>query len=157
MNWHAEPQELAALARLWEMAQHDNGGARVCARLLLGLYNGPRFQFDLTDLRLLDESYLADALLVIRMDARPAADMHVLLEKHLGQFGMGARFELLAWTWGFKGKCSKEAADHCRQHLKALAARAEAQRAEKGQVLAHLQGHVATLQAEGHQLARGAS
>jgi hypothetical protein len=106
--WHPEATDLEALKKLWLMAQHDNGGARVCARLLLGLYNGRRFPFDLTDLRLLDDQYLEAALTVLRMDARPAMEVHELLQRTYGWRGMGARFELMACDWNIKGRCSKQ-------------------------------------------------
>lgn len=60
-----------ALQRLYEEAvtdEHEKGS--VCARLLLGLYNGSRFPFDLTDLRLLPAELFEDAMQLIRMDAR---------------------------------------------------------------------------------------
>jgi hypothetical protein len=106
--YNPDAGELAALRKLWLMAQYCNGGARVCARLLLGLYNGRRFPFDLTDLRLLDEEHLDAAITVLRMDARPAMEVHELLGRHLGTRGMGARFELMACDWGFKGRCTKQ-------------------------------------------------
>lgn len=105
--WHPEPTDLEALKKLWLMAQHDNGGATVCARLLLGLYNGRRFLFDLTDLRLLDDAHLEAALTVLRMDARPAREVHELLQLTYGWPAMGARFELMACDHGLKGRCDK--------------------------------------------------
>lgn len=99
----------AALLRLWQVAQRDTGQSRVCARLLLGLYNGTRFPFDLTDLRLLDQALLEDALAVIRMDAAPATEVHEPIFRLTKQRGMGARFELIACDWRMKGRCSKEA------------------------------------------------
>lgn len=105
--WSPGQEELQALKKLWLMAQHDNGGARVCARLLLGLYNGRRFPFDLTDLRLLDEEHLTAALTVLRMDARPAMEVHEQLQHSFGWPKMGVRFELLACDWNVKGRCNK--------------------------------------------------
>lgn len=106
--WNPEVTDLEALKKLWLMAQQSNGGARVCAKLLLGLYNGRRFPFDLTDLRLLDEQYLDAALTVLRMDARPACEVHELLQMTYGWRGMGARFELMACDWDLKGRCTKQ-------------------------------------------------
>lgn len=100
-------QAHAALLRLWQVAQRDTGQSRVCARLLLGLYNGPRFPFDLTDLRLLEHGLLEDALAVIRMDARPEMEVHEVLHALTKQRGMGVRFELMACDWRFKNRCSK--------------------------------------------------
>jgi hypothetical protein len=62
-----------ALIRLWNVTQrHDAGtsGARRAALVLLGLYNGPRFPFDLTELRAMDTP---TSLLVISEDARYAS------------------------------------------------------------------------------------
>lgn len=66
-----ETEGFEALQRLYAEAVHDEQekGA-VCARLLLGLYNGSRFPFDLTDLRTLPSDLFEDAMLVVRMDAR---------------------------------------------------------------------------------------
>jgi hypothetical protein len=99
--------EVEALKKLWLMAQHDNGGAVVCARLLLGLYNGPRFPFDLTELRRLDQAYLDAALTVLRMDAGPGPEVHDLLQLTYNWPAMGARFELMACDHGLKGRCDK--------------------------------------------------
>ena len=60
-----------ALHRLYAMTSNpDEEHAGVAARFLLGLYNGSRFPFDLTDLRLLSAEQLADAMAVLVMDAR---------------------------------------------------------------------------------------
>ncbi|KQW02797.1 hypothetical protein [Rhizobacter sp. Root1221] len=66
-----EKAGVEALQRLYGEAasgEMDSGG--VCARLLLGLYNGDRFPFDLTDLRMLPVGLFEDAMALIRMDAR---------------------------------------------------------------------------------------
>lgn len=60
-----------ALQRLYaEAVSDEQEKGSVCARLLLGLYNGSRFPFDLTDLRLLPTELFEDAMQLIRMDAR---------------------------------------------------------------------------------------
>lgn len=100
--------QLAALVRLWNMAQRDHGGARVCARLLLGLYNGDRFQFDLTDLRLLDNGVLRDAFDVLIMDSAPMYEVHEHLNILAGRRDFGMRFEHLAHTWRVKGRCRND-------------------------------------------------
>lgn len=100
---------LQALSRFFFLAwQHDHGGARVAARLLLGMYNGTRFPFDLTDLRLLDEKHLADALVLLQFDARISREVHDWLNVVYGRGDFGARFEHLAHKWRMKGKCKKE-------------------------------------------------
>ncbi len=104
---YPERADIEALKKLWLMAQHDNGGAVVCAKLLLGLYNGPRFPFDLTDLRRLDDAHLNAALTVLRMDAGPGPEVHELLQLAYGWPAMGARFELMACDHGLKGRCGK--------------------------------------------------
>lgn len=66
-----EEQGFEALQRLYALAtdfHHDHGC--VAARFLLGLYNGYRFPFDLTDLRLLEPDAFQDAMAVLVMDAR---------------------------------------------------------------------------------------
>ena len=108
MNTSAQ-DPIAALDRLWQTAQGCHGGAKVCAALLLGLYNGQRFRFDLTDLRLLDDRHLNDCLVVLRMDAHPRAEVHDLLNRLHGVSDMGARFEHLAYNWRLKGAVKKSA------------------------------------------------
>lgn len=84
----------AALRRLLPVAQGDTGQSGVVARFLLGLYNGRRFAFDLTDLRRLDAGLLDDCLAVLRMDATPLKEVHEY-------FPDGGRiFEALAAIWG---------------------------------------------------------
>ena len=63
--------QLAALRRLYELPKRHSGtgGGNAAAKLLLGLYNGPRFPFDLTDLRCFDEANFEAAMTVLRMDA----------------------------------------------------------------------------------------
>ena len=60
-----------ALQRLYSEAVSDAvGTAEVCARLLLGLYNGIRFPFDLSALRRQPAELFEDAMTALRMDAR---------------------------------------------------------------------------------------
>lgn len=89
-------------------SEHDHGGARVAARLLLGLYKGDRFPFDLTDLRLLDAANHTRALALLKLDARPAMEVHVWLNRIYGRVDFGLRFEHLAHRWNLKGKCKKQ-------------------------------------------------
>jgi len=65
-----EEEGFEALQRLYAESLADTTEGAVCARLLLGLYNGQRFPFDLTDLRVLPAPQFEDALAVLRMDAR---------------------------------------------------------------------------------------
>lgn len=101
--------ELEILSRFFFLAwEESHSGARVAASLLLGLYNGTRFPFELTDLRLLDEGNLNDALTLMRFDSRPQMEVHEWLNQLYGRHDFGARFEHLAHLWRKKGKCKKE-------------------------------------------------
>lgn len=115
---HAAHAPLDALVRLWKLAQHDHGGSRVAVKLLLGLYNGNRFPFDLTELRCLDQDYLEDALTVIRLDSRPQMEVHEWLNKLYARRDIGHRMEILACDWNLKGRCNKENERSLRAHLK---------------------------------------
>ena len=50
---HYSQQQQEAALHLFDAGQRmlDTGGGGTCGRLLLGIYNGDRFPFDLTDLR----------------------------------------------------------------------------------------------------------
>lgn len=96
-------EQLAALVRLWNHACSDTGQAGVCARALLGLYNGPRFKFDLTELRRLDADLLRDVFCVLAMDANPQREVHELLNVAHERRDFGARFEHLAYEWNVHG------------------------------------------------------
>lgn len=91
-----EAEGLAALRRLFPIAQSDTGQSRRVAAFLLGLYNGDRFKFDLTDLRGLDYALHDDCLSVLRMDHSPAKEVHLYFERG------GELFERLAEDWGFE-------------------------------------------------------
>lgn len=106
---------LKSLISLWNHTQKHPGtsGARACAGVLLGLYNGSRFPFDLTELRLLDGHLLAAALEVIAGDARQCKmEVHEWLNLAGKTHNFGARFEWLASDY----KCFKRGA----MSLKAL-------------------------------------
>ncbi|SOD25225.1 hypothetical protein SAMN05518800_1802 [Variovorax sp. YR752] len=104
----------AALVQLWNVTQIHQGtsGARAAAGVLLGLYNGSRFPFDLTDLRVLDGSNLDAAMEVMRCDAsRCQMEVHAWLNRLTGRHDFGQRFEHLAHEWRRKGKCKREYLD----------------------------------------------
>lgn len=107
--WSPSEQQIEALVHLWEMGQRDSSSEKAAAKLLLGLYNGTRFPFDLTDIRLFDNANLARVLLVLEMDARPKAEVHVLLANALGESvgDMGARFEHRAYELRLKRAAKK--------------------------------------------------
>jgi hypothetical protein len=102
--------QIAAIKVLYEAAQRmlDTGGGSRCAKVLLGLYNGTRFPFDLTDLRCLDGNLYQAALAVIDMDARRTyCEVHELLNAiYADGRNVGAELETWAWRlrWGKRGK-----------------------------------------------------
>jgi hypothetical protein len=85
---------------------HNHSAAHVAAQLLLGLYNGRRFPFDLTELRRLDAPHLDMALQLLRFDATPQAEVHELLNQIYSRHDFGMRFEHLADNWRMKGSLS---------------------------------------------------
>ncbi|MET3512769.1 hypothetical protein ABIC63_000534 [Pseudacidovorax sp. 1753] len=104
----ALPPGLQALRTFYELAaNHSHGGARVAAKLLLGLYNGARFPFELTELRCLDDKHLTMALELMRFDATPKMEVHDWLNRLYGRKDFGMRFEHLAHAWRMKGRCKK--------------------------------------------------
>jgi len=101
-----------ALITLWNLTQQHPGtsGARVAAGVLLGLYNGERFPFDLTNLRSLDDRYRDAAINVILSDAtRCQREVHDWLNQLTGRRDFGGRFEHLAHEYVStrKGRCAK--------------------------------------------------
>ena len=91
-------KQLAALNRLWEIANKDSGQCKIVAKFLLGLYNGGTYPFDLTDFRMLDTSIFIDCLTVLQMDFQPYKEVHELLNKTSGEFPD------LAMQWGIEEK-----------------------------------------------------
>lgn len=90
------PEQLDAANRLWSTANGLAGQGRTVARFLLGLYNGGRFPFDLTNFRLLDRKVFEECLLVLEMDFSPSLEIHDLL-------GIpGKAFEELAEDWNIR-------------------------------------------------------
>lgn len=69
-------QGIASLRELVRIAQGSSGQCRYIARFLAGLYNGPRFPFDLTDLRPIDDELFEHAMAVLRMDHAPEQEVH---------------------------------------------------------------------------------
>jgi hypothetical protein len=98
---HYTEHERAAIAQVYDAAKRmlDTGGGSRCAKLLLGLYNGRRFPFDLTDLRCLDGALYTAARVVIDMDARRTyCEVHVLLNAIYAD-GRSVGDELESWAW----------------------------------------------------------
>jgi hypothetical protein len=110
---HYSGPQIGAVTMLYEHVRRHPGtsGSRVCAKFLLGLYNGTRFPFDLTDLRALDCDLFEAAMVVLRADARQTwCEVHVLLDAIYadGRY-TGHELELWAWNLRLKGRCKKEA------------------------------------------------
>lgn len=84
---------VAALTRLFEVAQGDSGQCRYVAKFLLGCYNGRRFPFDLTDFRCLDTALFDDCMAVLKMDVQPEKEVHEYFSDG------GRKFEQLVADW----------------------------------------------------------
>lgn len=82
-----------ALRRLFEIAHGSHGQCRHVAAFLLGLYNGMRFPFDLTDLRAVDDEIVEDCMRVLRMDVVARQEVHTFFPNG------GQQFEALAQLW----------------------------------------------------------
>jgi hypothetical protein len=90
----AHIEGLPALKRLFEAVQGHSGQCRYVARFLLGLYNGTRFPFDMTNFRAIDRELSDDCFLVLRMDRCLLKEVHQYFEDG------GKRFEAMAKRWG---------------------------------------------------------
>lgn len=114
-----DAEELDAVRGLFDVARRlwDTGGGGTVARLLLGIYNGGRFPFDLTDLRRLDNNNLAMALTVLQMDARCRAEVHVILSALLDDMTVQSRMECWAYDMGLKGRAKKAEVEELRARL----------------------------------------
>jgi hypothetical protein len=82
---------IPALLRLAKIAEGDTGQAATVRCLLLGLYNGYRFPFNLITLRGLDKALFDDCMAVLKLDARAARQ-----EVHQYFDNGGALFEKFA-------------------------------------------------------------
>ena len=109
---HYTQAQLDAALRLYHLVKQHRGtsGGNAAARLLLGLYNGTRFPFDLADLRVLfDPENFEAAMIVLRMDAtRTWCEIHELLNAILEVSYVGHEFEVWAYNLRLKGRCTKE-------------------------------------------------
>ncbi len=108
---HYTDKQTSAALKLYRLVKscRDTGGGIRATRFLLSLYNGRRFQFDLTDFRCFDEGVLDAAFTVLQMDARHThCEIHVLLDACLGgDSNVGAEFEHWAYDLRLKGACKK--------------------------------------------------
>jgi len=66
----------AALERLYPVALGHSGQSEVIGNFLLGLYDGDRHRFNLTQLRRLDLALFDDCMLVLAMDYLPEVEIH---------------------------------------------------------------------------------
>jgi hypothetical protein len=100
---------IRSLATLWNVAQGDTGQSGVCRRLLLSLYNGPRFPFAVTELRRLDHELLRAAIDVLAADASHTlrAEIHEILNEAYGRRDFGHRLEHMAWALGLRGASTR--------------------------------------------------
>lgn len=95
-----------AFLQLFRLAQRHlgTGGGNAAAQLLLGLYNGRRFPFDLTELRRLDDGNQAAAITAIATDAGHChAEVHEVLNALLGRTSVGHELE----TWAYELRLPK--------------------------------------------------
>lgn len=102
-------QQVQNLGELWRIANDTHhGNDCVVGRFLLGLYNGTRFPFDLTDLRTLDPGVFERCLDALRMDYAPYQEVHETIGRHFyGGSPIGMEFELLAWDLRMKNAASR--------------------------------------------------
>ncbi len=124
--------QFGALQRLYDQADgHNNSGALVIQRFLLGLYNGHRFPFDLTDLRRLDRGNFEACLQVLEMDWMPQREVHSQLAIVMAkpEVFMSLVFERWGYDQGLKGRCKKAGIDGLKAALMAHNARRQVQAA----------------------------
>jgi hypothetical protein len=95
---------LAALKRLLDVAHGHSGQCRYIAAFLLGIYNGTRFKFDLTDFRCIDHELFLDCMTVLHMDSQPEREVHQYFENG------GQIWEQLAKDWGVRDYSKKVSA-----------------------------------------------
>ena len=93
------PATAEMFERLAKLAAHsDTGGASVAAQLLLALYDGAEYPFDLTELCRLDSGLLSDALNAIEFRVRERIEPHEFFQNG------GQLFQQIAKTWNLVPK-----------------------------------------------------
>jgi hypothetical protein len=97
----ALPPGVEALVRLLKIAQGHSGQCRHVAAFLLGLYNGNRFKFDLTDFRCLDRAIFDDCIELLKMDYTPVREVHCYFKNG------GKIWEDLAEQWRIRDYTKK--------------------------------------------------
>lgn len=92
---------LDVLVHLYVLAtQHDHAGANVAAQVLLGLYNGQRFPFDLSELHRIDSELMDMVLALLKFNHPLHKYVHSWLDELYGRDDFGLRFECMALKWG---------------------------------------------------------
>jgi hypothetical protein len=89
---------IPALRRLFKIANGNSGQCGKVAGFLLGLYNGSRFPFDMTNFRAVDGAIFDDMMMVLRMDSRLLAEVHTYFDNG------GQAFEQLASDWNLHSR-----------------------------------------------------
>lgn len=101
-------EQANAFLQLFRLAQRHlgTGGGDAAAKVLLGLYNGRRFPFDLTELRRLDDGNQAAAITAIATDAGHChAEVHEVLNALLGRTSVGHELETWAYALRLPKRC----------------------------------------------------
>jgi hypothetical protein len=95
---------LDSLLQLVDVAEGDTEQAETVAEFLTGRYNGTDYRFDLTALRALDDDLFEHCLAVLRLDHRPAVEVH-------GYFPGGQqRWQLIIARWNLDKRPAPEPA-----------------------------------------------
>lgn len=131
----ATNDQLGALVRLWNVAEkmRGTGGGNVAAKFLLGLYNGQRFPFDLTELRRFDLGNFEAALGVLQMDFQPEREIHDQLAMVLGRIDIQMLLETFAWDMRLKGAAKKAEVLDLQQRVQARMASQAVRAATSGE------------------------
>jgi hypothetical protein len=109
---HYSSEQTNAALRLYKLVKRcpDTGGGIRVAKFLLGLYNGTRFPFDLSDMRCFDAENFEAAITLLRAESTNFwCEIHVLLNAILGPgANCGAEFESWAYDLRLPQRCKKE-------------------------------------------------
>lgn len=111
LRHHTQDQVDAALClyKLVKRCRDTSGGIRA-TKFLLGLYNGYRFPFDMTDLRSFDSKNFEAAITLLRLEHDSRwVEIHILLDAILGSgSNCGAEFENWAYDLRLPKRCKKD-------------------------------------------------
>ncbi|WP_299314980.1 hypothetical protein [uncultured Halomonas sp.] len=95
-----ETQGVAALERLFNVAQNNTGQSIRIRRFLLGLYNGAAWPMNLNDLRGLDWDLQQDVLATLAMDMNAKREIHCYIEN--------AETEIREWHHAMTGSSDSD-------------------------------------------------